>query len=80
MARMFNIKHGITVEDDTLPSRMMEPIKSGPKMGKVVNKEEFEAAKKLYYGMMGWDNHAIPAPTKLAELGLFDLMVQEKGG
>jgi aldehyde:ferredoxin oxidoreductase len=45
-----------------------------------VNKEEFEAAKKLYYGMMGWDNHAIPAPTKLAELGLFDLMVQEKGG
>lgn len=80
LAKLFNVKHGITADDDTLPVRMLEPIKSGPKMGKVVKKEEFETAKKLYYSMMGWDDHAVPTPAKLAELGLFDLMVQEKGG
>jgi aldehyde:ferredoxin oxidoreductase len=79
LARLFNIKHGLTAEDDSLPDRILEPIKAGPKMGKVVIREEFEAAKKLYYSMMGWDEHAIPTPTKLAELGLFDLL-QMKGG
>jgi aldehyde:ferredoxin oxidoreductase len=79
LARLFNIKHGLTTEDDTLPDRIFEPIKAGPKMGKVVIREEFEAAKKLYYSMMGWDEYAIPTPIKLAELGLFDLL-QTKGG
>ena len=70
LARLFNLKHGITARDDRLPERMFTAIGSGPKVGRVVNKKELEDAKKTYYGMMGWDENGIPTLAKLAELGI----------
>jgi aldehyde:ferredoxin oxidoreductase len=80
LARLFNIKHGITAAEDTLPERMSIPIISGPKVGKVVKPSELEAAKQMYYGMMGWDKNAIPSESKLAELNLLEFVPERKGG
>ncbi len=80
MARLFNIKHGITSAGDTLPDRMFMPIKSGPKVGRVVKKDELAGAKTLFYSMLGWDKNALPTTTKLAELNISEFNVAEKGG
>jgi len=76
MARMFNIKHGITKEWDTLPDRMFEPLENGAIKGSHMNRKEFEDAIELYYQMMGWDENGKPTKGKFAELGLEALMVQ----
>ncbi len=73
LGRLFNVKHGLTAADDRLPSRMMEPIREGRKAGWVVDRAEFDASLKTYYGMMGWDEHGIPSQAKLVELGLGNL-------
>jgi aldehyde:ferredoxin oxidoreductase len=73
LARLFNLKHGLTASDDRLPSRMMEPIREGRKAGWVVDAHELEDSIKTYYGMMGWDDHGVPTPARLAELGISSL-------
>ncbi len=71
MARCFNVIHGATREDDTLPDRMFEPLKGGPLAGKKMDREEFERSLPLYYEMMGWDRDTgIPTEGKLYELGI----------
>ncbi len=80
LARLFNIKHGITSAKDTLPGRMFVPVKSGPKVGRVVKQEEFMEAKALYYSLLGWDQNAIPTKTKLIELNISEFQIAEKGG
>ncbi len=80
LARLFNIKHGITSAEDTLPGRMFVPVKSGPKVGRVVKQEEFMEAKALYYSLLGWDKNAIPTKTKLIELNISEFHIAEKGG
>jgi len=69
--RAFNAREGFTAADDKLPERVFEPIKDGIAEGKHVPRKEFEAAKKIYYGFMGWDqNTGNPTEIKLRELGL----------
>ncbi len=71
MARLFNIREGFTAADDTLPGRMFEPFEKGPLKGVSVDRVQFEAAKKLYYEMAGWDSATgVPTRGKLAELDL----------
>ncbi|CEP68722.1 Aldehyde ferredoxin oxidoreductase, C-terminal [Moorella glycerini] len=71
MARLFNIRQGLGCKDDTLPATFFKPIVSGPLDGKnALDKEAFEQAVKLYYGMAGWDETGIPTAGKLLELGL----------
>jgi aldehyde:ferredoxin oxidoreductase len=55
MMRQFNAREGFTSADDTLPERIFEPFSDGPSEGIHVDREAFEAAKKLYYDMAGWD-------------------------
>ncbi len=73
LARLFNIKHGLTSSDDHLPSRMLQPIQKGNKTGSVVDEQELVQAIGTYYGMMGWDANGVPTKSKLAELGFTDL-------
>jgi aldehyde:ferredoxin oxidoreductase len=80
LARLFNIKHGITSAEDALPDRMFTPVKAGPKVGRVLKKEEFAEAKALFYSMLGWDANGNPTRTKLIELNILDCDVTEKGG
>jgi aldehyde:ferredoxin oxidoreductase len=74
LARWFNMKQGLTKDDDWLPKRMFKEVESGPKMGRRVDETDLREAISLYYGMMGWDSNGIPSPAKLHELGLSDLV------
>jgi aldehyde:ferredoxin oxidoreductase len=70
MMRAFNIREGQTREDDRLPERFHQPLASGPLKGVKFDKEEFEKAKDIYYGMMGWDQQGNPTRGKLLELDI----------
>ena len=71
MARLFNIREGLTAEDDKLPGRYFQP-----RPGSVLNlpgldPEKMDQAKRYYYSLMGWDrNTGVPLPEKVTELGI----------
>jgi aldehyde:ferredoxin oxidoreductase len=71
LTRCFNIKHGLTPEDDTVPNRLFEGLTGGPLKGTKLERKEFEKSIKLYYEMMGWDTSmGLPTEGKLYELGI----------
>jgi aldehyde:ferredoxin oxidoreductase len=70
MARMFNLRQGLTAADDMLPQRMFEPLRGGTLKGHAIDRVQFERAVKLYYGMMGWSDEGVPSEAKLYELNL----------
>ena len=78
MARLFNNREGFTPADDTLPSRLFEPLGSGAVAGQALDREEFARALQLYYQMAGWDEKGVPGPAKLAELGLTRMMAESE--
>ena len=68
LERMFNIKAGITMEDDTLPPRFLkEPMPEGPFKGSVCKLDQMLPA---YYQVRSWNEKGIPAADKLKQLGL----------
>ncbi len=70
MARAFNVMRGFTRADDSLPHRFFEPMRAGTLKGHKIDREQFEDALLLYYGMMGWDSNGVPTQAKLEELGV----------
>jgi aldehyde:ferredoxin oxidoreductase len=67
MARLFNLREGLTRADDRLPERIAKPLRDYPG----VSPEELQEALTLYYGMMGWDPETgIPTQAKLQELDI----------
>jgi len=71
LARVFNVREGLTAEDDHLPERSFGPTTSGALANAGIDREELRAAVHTYYGMMGWDRETgIPLPEKLHELGV----------
>jgi len=70
MARMFNVRQGLTDEDDKLPSRFFSPTTAGPLSDQSLDPEQLEKAKQYYYNLMGWNNKGVPTPEKLEELGI----------
>ncbi len=71
MARAFNIKHGLSKEDEKLAERTYESLGTGAMKGNTVPKEDSLKAIPIYYEMMGWDRETgIPALSKLAELDI----------
>lgn len=71
MARAFNIREGLSAEDDRLPERLYEALEKGTSREKRINREDFTRAIGLYYEAMGW-NGKTGAPTdgRLSFLGL----------
>ncbi len=74
MARFYNNALGATAADDTLPPRLLGPAEA-PEPGGVappgaVSREEFDVARALFYGLMGWDEQGRPREAKLHELDL----------
>jgi aldehyde:ferredoxin oxidoreductase len=70
MARLFNCREGLSAADDRIPERFFQPMRDGTLKGHRIDREAFDQALKLYYGMMGWDAQGRPTPAKLAELGV----------
>ena len=70
LARVFNVREGVTRADDTLPPRLLEePLPEGPAAGKV--NENLPEMLDKYYELRGWDKATgKPTPEKLRELGL----------
>ena len=72
LAKAFNVKSGLTRDDDTLPERLMtEPLKGGASKGQLISKDDLKLMLDEYYEARGWDvNTGIPTKAKLEELGL----------
>lgn len=71
MKRLFNIKMGLTAEDDHVPEVLLKPLKEGATKGKAPN---FEKMKALYYELRKWDpKTGKPLPNKLKQLDLDNL-------
>jgi aldehyde:ferredoxin oxidoreductase len=71
LARLFNIREGMTRSDDTLPERVMtDPIPSGIAKGSVTTQQDLDIMLDGYYEARGWNNAGVPKKAKLNELGL----------
>lgn len=71
LARLYNLREGVTRADDTLPPRMREDL---PKH-RGISQEQIDAEVTEYYRQRGWDPETgVPTPARLAELGLADLV------
>ena len=72
LERMYNNREGFTRSDDCLPPRMLnEPVVDGPSKGWV---SKLEPMLTEYYRARSWDQNGVPSKTKLADLGLEDLL------
>ena len=73
MARLFNLREGLSRDDDKLPPRMHEPIRFGPLRDKVLTTEAVDRVVEDYYEHEGWERHTgVPTTQTLAALGLDD--------
>jgi aldehyde:ferredoxin oxidoreductase len=78
LARLINLREGLTRKDDTLPYKVMhEPIPDeGPSKGALVSQEELDLLLDDYYESRGWNREGVPTPEKLKELGMDDDMLR----
>jgi aldehyde:ferredoxin oxidoreductase len=71
LCRAFNVREGITRKDDRLPSRMAEPLETGPTRGQALDPATLGLMLDDYYELRAWDvTTGIPTRSKLEELGL----------
>jgi aldehyde:ferredoxin oxidoreductase len=71
--RLFNIREGLTREDDWLVDRYFdEPTPVGLPIvrDKCIDREKFKQMIDEYYEMHGWDENGVPRPETLKKLGL----------
>jgi aldehyde:ferredoxin oxidoreductase len=70
LRKAFNMRHGCTREEDTLPERLLTEVNKRAG-GTVVKLEE---TLPQYYKERGWDpRKSLPTKEKLKELGLEDI-------
>ncbi len=71
MARVFNLRRGLSSRDDQLPDRLFEPLEEGTPRQKSLVREEFSRALSTYYEALGWDAETgTPTRGRLSFLGL----------
>lgn len=70
LARMFNVREGMTSKDDKLFRRMFEPLPDGVLKDQSIDPDSFQQAVDLYYAMMGWDANGVPSKGTLYRLSL----------
>jgi aldehyde:ferredoxin oxidoreductase len=71
LGRIFNLREGLDISTDTLPTRMFESTPTGGLKDGGLDREKMQDAISLFYGMMGWDEQTgIPTRSHLGELGI----------
>lgn len=71
LIRMFNLREGLTREDDTLPHRtLFEPLPDGPAKGQCVGVENLNRMLDQYYETRGWDSSGVPTEETLKKYQL----------
>ena len=74
LARVFSLRHGMTVEDDWPSERLLMPIKDGPLAG-LSWKPHLKEMVKDYYREIGWDEETSkPLKKTLEDLDLDDVI------
>jgi len=67
LTRLINARLGMSRKDDTLPYKVWaNPPLTGPNVGKVIDREDFQKLLSLYYKKRGWDENGIP-PAEIEE-------------
>ncbi len=68
LEKLFNLKAGLTIRDDTLPPRILQdPVPAGFNKGGVC---QLDVMLPEYYAARGWSSEGIPSTEKLESLGL----------
>ena len=57
IVRRFNIREGLTPEDDWLPKKLFQKLE---KTGQEIKPEELTYMRKEYYQLRGWDEQGVP--------------------
>ncbi len=73
MERLFNIREGLTRDDDWLVDRYFdEPTKLGIPVArnKTIDRDSFSKMIDEYYELHGWDESGVPRPETLGKLGI----------
>jgi len=71
LARLFNVREGLSRRDDRLPDRLHDPLEGGPLTGTAIDRAAFEAAISRLFELKGWDPATgVPTPERLRSLGL----------
>jgi aldehyde:ferredoxin oxidoreductase len=71
LARVFNMREGLTADDDELCERSYGPTQGGALAEGGIDRDELKQAMHTYYGMMGWDRETgVPTVERLQELGV----------
>jgi len=70
LARVFNLREGLTKDDDWLPPRFFKPQTIGALSETSVDPVELRQAIDTYYEMMGWNNDGVPMTGTLHDLGI----------
>ena len=69
LARLVNLREGLTAADDVLPKRFFQPKTDGALSNTALDPAVMEKAKSYYYTLMGWDAQTgVPMPEKIQEL------------
>ena len=80
LKKLFNIREGWSRRDDALPPRtLQEPLPAGVVAGVGLTQEELDYMIAGYYQARGWNDDGSVPDTKLAELGLLDLLPESSG-
>ena len=61
--RRFNLREGLTIEDDQLPSRFY--TEALPESGKVISREQMKIMLQEYYQARGWNQNGEPKNNKM---------------
>jgi aldehyde:ferredoxin oxidoreductase len=70
LMRLFNLREGLTSEDDILPERFYQPKTDGALANIHVDREKYVKMKQFYYALMGWDAQGVPLQEKIEELNI----------
>ena len=75
LARLYNVREGLTRKDDHLPIKVMTtPIPDETvSKGSYITQEELDFMLDDYYAHRGWTRNGVPTIEKVTELGLEDL-------
>lgn len=69
LLRLFNLREGMTIQDDCFSDRLAKSPVNGPGAGKSLA-PNYAEIRALYYRKMGWDENGIPTKKVLKELDL----------
>ena len=69
LARVFNMREGLTADDDRLAERSHGPTRNGALSEAGIDRGQLHQAVRTYYEMAGWHSDTgVPLPIKLHEL------------